>query len=95
MFEYTFNDECNLLIWKPTVQIDIDLAIEVARSISEIESQRPPFNRFIDLANTSGISLHVTEMEKITQLRQAYTGPKVKAAHYSPQIGRASCRERV
>jgi hypothetical protein len=76
MFEYTFNDECNLLIWKPTVQIDIDLAIEVARSISEIESQRPPFNRFIDLTNTSGISLHVTEMEKLRNCDKPILGQR-------------------
>ena len=84
MFEHTFNEEHNLLIWRPTVEIDVDVAILVATSIAEIEKSRPPFKRFVDLTGIQGISLRLTDLQKIVDLRVSYAGPEVKAGHYAP-----------
>lgn len=84
MFEYKFNEKYKLLIWIPTVEINGHVAMEVATGIMQLEDERPPFDRFVDLTHLPGISIQALEMQKIVDLRNGYTGPKVKAAHFAP-----------
>ena len=53
--------------------------------LDRIEKQRPLFNRFTNLAEVTGISLKLSDLQRIAEIRSSYDGPKVKSAFYAPE----------
>jgi hypothetical protein len=84
MIEYSFNEQYNLFIWKPRIVIDLELTIEVIEKLEDLETQRGAFNRFVDISDILGISLHSSDLVKIADRRAGYEGPVVKAAYFTP-----------
>jgi len=85
MFTYSFNEEHHLMLWKQAVELNVDLMTQWMAELDRIEKQRPPFNRFVNLAEVTGISLKLSDLRHIAEVRSAYTGPKVKSAFYCPE----------
>ncbi len=84
MIEYSFNEQYNLFIWKPKVVIDLQLLLEAISTTEELKAQRGAFNRFVNISDILGISLHAPDLEDIARRRSAYDGPVVKAAYFTP-----------
>jgi len=80
MFQYTMDEEHNLLLWKQAVTIDLNFMMEWAIEIAKLEKTRPPFNRFADLSDLLGISIQTSGLKQVAQQRELYSGTQVKFA---------------
>jgi len=84
--EYFFKTD-NLLIWRPTGQIQIEKIQDFVKFLEEsFTMNNPDFMRFIDLSHIEGISVNYEELYGIAADRRDYANKKfediVKLAFY-------------
>ena len=84
--EYFFKSD-QLIIWRPTGQLNVEKIYDFIRYLDKVSEERDPhFYRFIDLSQISGISVKYDDLSPIAEQRKKYFESKlmkrVKMAFY-------------